>query len=378
MDYLRQGTLWKAAKVLRYLRLYGAGRTLAKVRAQIHMRRRYEKLPPSPRNGVGRGHVGIIGCGGFSYSTIAYYLKRNYGFVIRGCMDTDVHRAASLFQSYGLYYYTDRAADIFSDPAIDLVYIASNHASHADYAVEALLAGKAVHIEKPHCVSEEQLRHLCGTIRETGGKVALGFNRPASRFGELIREHLEEQPGAAMFNWFIAGHRIDPAHWYFRPEEGGRVLGNLCHWTDFVYQLVPADNRFPILITPTRAERSDSDIAVTFTFGDGTIAAFTFSAKGHTFEGVRERFAAHKGDLLVSLDDFKTLRLDVLERKQVFRSRHRDHGHERRIRDSYVMVRSRPGADVAYVWETGQLFLKTREALESRREIIVDSYERTF
>ena len=108
-----------------------------------------------------------------------------------------------------------------------------------------------------------------------------------------------------MYAWFVAGHAIDPDHWYFKPEEGGRVLGNLCHWTDFVYQMVPPQNRYPIKITPTRWEKSDCDIAVTYLFGDGTVAAITFSAKGHTFEGVRERFSAHRGDVLISLDDFK-------------------------------------------------------------------------
>lgn len=320
--------------------------------------------------------MGIIGCGTFGYSTIAYFLHRNYGKVMRACMDVDLHRAASLWEAYGLHYYTDDADEIIDDPAIDLVFIASNHASHAEYAIRALRAGKAVHIEKPHSVSEDQLRRLCVAMHETNGKVALGFNRPTSRFGELLKEHLDAQAGPAMFNWFIAGHRIDPGHWYFKDEEGGRILGNLCHWTDFVFQMVEPENRFPIEIVPTSAEQSDANIAVAFCFGDGSIAALTFSAKGHTFEGVRERFAAHKGDLLASLDDFKTLTLEVVERKRTYRARHRDHGHERQVRRSYEMVADdAPGAAISYVWETGILVLKTDEALKTRRSVVVHPYD---
>jgi len=294
-------------------------------------------------------------------------------------MDTDINRAASLFESYGLAYYTDDADDLIYDPSVDIVFIASNHASHADYAIRALAEGKAVHIEKPHAVTEDQLKRLCQTMEESAGRVSIGFNRPGSRFGRLIREHLDAQSGPAVLNWFIAGHRIDPNHWYFRPEEGGRVLGNLCHWTDFVYRLVPPCDRFPITVTPTRALQSDADIAITYKFGDGTIAVLSFSAKGHTFEGVRERFAAHKGNVLITMDDFKTLVVDVVERKIRYSSWNRDHGHERRVRASYDMASgAETGVPVSYVWETGLLFLKTREALESQQAVVVHPFEDTL
>jgi hypothetical protein len=43
------------------------------------------------------------------------------------------------------------------------------------------------------------------------------------------------------------------------------------------------------------------------------------------------------------------------------------------MRESYEMVRPRaepnPGCDVSYVWETGILFLKTKEALD-RGEVV--------
>ena len=44
------------------------------------------------------------------------------------------------------------------------------------------------------------------------------------------------------------------------PREGGRVLGNLCHWTDFVLRLVPTDT-YPIRITPTAARDGRIGIA---------------------------------------------------------------------------------------------------------------------
>lgn len=380
MDYTTKSWSFKLRKAFRYSRLYGLRRTWIKIRGQYHMNRRYPSRPIPPTAPASGGHVGLLGCGNFAFSNIAYYLRRAYGRkVLRGCMDIDIHRAASLADHYSLRFFTDQAERVLADPEIDLVFIASNHASHAEYAVRALRAGKAVHIEKPHCVSHGQLLELCRTLRETQGKVSLGFNRPGSELGQEIRRCMDSQQGASMLNWFVAGHQIDPEHWYFKEDEGGRVLGNLCHWTDFIYHLVPAENRFPITITPTRADRSDCDIAVTYLFGDGSIAAITFSAKGHSFEGVRERFTAHKGNLLVFLDDFKTLTLEVGDRKTTRVHRFRDHGHKRRILGSYRMATDHTeAASLAYIWETGLLFLETREALRSRSPRRIEDFSNSF
>jgi predicted dehydrogenase len=377
MNYLQQPLAFKLRKVWRYVRVYGPARTYIKVRAQLHMSRSPEVLHPV-RPPTSEQWVGLIGCGNYAFSNIAYYLTRACGNVIGGCMDLDRRRAASLSQYYRVPLYTDSAEELLAHPAIRLVYIASNHASHAEYAVAALRRGKDVYIEKPHVVSEDQLQRLVEAMAEPAGKVFLGFNRPGSRFGMLIRSHLENESGPGMNNWFVAGHDIDPDHWYFQAEEGGRVLGNLCHWTDFILRLVPEENCYPLRISPTRAQKSDADIAVTFTFADGTIAIITFSAKGHAFEGVRERFNAHKGNCLVSMDDFRRLSIDVGPQKKRYFNWYRDHGHARNILSAFQNVRKGlpydRAAQISYVGNTGWLFLKTKEALESRREVIVDSF----
>lgn len=377
MDYTRQSLSFKIRKAARYVRLYGLRRTLIKVKGQYHGKKTFATLPAERTGRTGR-HAGILGCGNFAYSHIAYYLRKNYGPVIRGVMDPTLQKAASLFEEFDADYYTTDASRIIADPAIDLVFIASNHASHAEYAIQALDAGKSVHIEKPHVVRDDQLQRLSEAMDRSTGRVTLGFNRPNSPFGREIKKQIESQSGAAMYNWFIAGHALEAGHWYYAAEEGGRVLGNLCHWTDFVLQLVPEEVRYPIVITPTRAEKSDCDIAVSYVFGDGSIAAITFSAKGHTFEGVRERFAAHRGDVLIAMDDFKELTVEVADRKRRTSLLFRDHGHQEAIRSSYALVRPRdgrlnPGVTRDYVWQTGDLFLRTKDALEQNRVLTIES-----
>lgn len=376
MDYVQSPLWFRIRKVLRYARLYGPSRTLAKVRGQHHMRAHYDSLPVRRKSASGARHVGLIGCGNFAFSTIAYFLKKEAGPVLRGVMDVNAHRAASLFERYGADYHTTEAEEVLSDPKIDLVYIASNHASHAEYAILAIEAGKAVHIEKPHVVSKDQLRRLLtAAARADAPRIRLGFNRPLSPLGQRVLAAMAAERGASMINWFVAGHQIDPDHWYFQPAEGGRVLGNLCHWTDFSLRMIPAAERYPIRIIPGRADTSDCDIVVSFVFGGGSIAAITFSAKGHAFEGVRERLHVHKGDLLVSLTDFGGLVIENMARKKRDRPLFRQHGQKHAVLASYRMSPrggGAPGADLGYVRQTAELFLATREALEADREIVLD------
>lgn len=379
MDYTRAPLAFKLRKLLRYVRIHGVSRTLAKVRGHYHMRKRFEALPRMARRESTGKHVGLIGCGNFAFSNIAHYLVANRGRCIRGAMDVDIHHAASLFQRYGLDYYTDDAAEIFADPEIDLVYVASNHATHADYAIAAIEAGKAVHIEKPHVASHDQLRRLTAAIETNDGRVHLGFNRPHSEIGRTISRHLAEEDGPSMLNWFVAGHQLEAGHWYHDEGEGGRILGNVCHWTDLTYRMIPEEARYPVRITPTRAEQADCNVAVTFSFGDGSIATITFSAKGHTFQGVRERFSAHRGDVLVAMDDFRILNIDRGDERITRKPRHLDQGHEASILAGYELSMrggSWSGDDPRYVRETAELFLATRQALEESREIVLEDSAR--
>jgi predicted dehydrogenase len=364
MDYTVQKLGFKVRKVLRYLRLYGLQRTLMKVKGQYHMKRKYDIFPVACEDKIrSKASIGIIGCGNYAFSTIAFYLNKSNPGLIRGVMDSDIHRAASLFENYYATYFTDDVDEILNDKNIDLVFIASNHASHAEYAIRCIEMGKHVHIEKPHVVSKDQLARLIFAMRKfPASKVFLGFNRPRSVLFKRLKSLLAKESGPLMINWFIAGHEIPDDHWYFDEREGGRVLGNLCHWTDLTLQLVGLENAFPCQIIPSAPPGAKSDFIASIIFADKSCASITFSAKGHTFEGVREILNIHKGNLVGNLTDFQSLSVDVIEKKTVWRHFHRNHGHEQNILNSLKSVR---GEDQQYIIATANLFLAIRKALES-------------
>jgi predicted dehydrogenase len=290
-------------------------------------------------------------------------------------MDIDLNRARSLGERTNARYWTTDIQRVLDDPEIDLLFIASNHATHATYASEALGRGKHVHIEKPPAVDEAQLAELVRAMQRSTGGARLGFNRPMSRLGRQMLGALAKEQGPSVMNWFVAGHAIDPDHWYYSPAEGGRVLGNLCHWIDFTLRAVPGDCRWPVRIIPARSDRPDCNVAVTYVFKDGSIGVISFSAMGHTFEGVKERCTVQKGNALIALDDFRTLVIEVGADKTRVRLRHRDHGHGEAVRESLRLIGDgrRGGLAPDEVWETGLLALRTKAALESGKEVTVDA-----
>lgn len=381
-SYLDSPLLFKIRKVLRYVRLYGISRTLAKVRAQLHMERTKGLDGPIWKNPACTNpehrdrFVAIVGCGGFAYSGLAYYLSRRSSQFLRATLDVEEARARSLASDFRGAYACSDIETILKDPAVRLVFVASNHASHAEYAIRCIEAGKHVHIEKPHVVSDDQLQRLIEAQRQAPHiHVYLGFNRPKSRHFRRVREALDSETGPLMINWFIAGHEIPDDHWYFDEKEGGRILGNLCHWSDLTLELVGMPNAFPCTVIPASPVEAKSDFCIALSFADGSVAGITFSAKGHTFEGVREVLQAHRGNTMLKLRDFEETTVEVIEKKRTLKTLYRNHGHDVNILNSYEGVIASDQSRAVppeYVEATALLFLAIKRAVDTQEPVVVD------
>ncbi|MGH8612428.1 MAG: hypothetical protein ACREYF_10415 [Gammaproteobacteria bacterium] len=77
----------------------------------------------------------------------------------------------------------------------------------------------------------------------------------------------------------------------------------------------------------------------------------------------------HCGDLLVRLDDFQRMVVERGASKRRIAETFRNHGHAEAILGTFDAASGIQNAandcDVAYVWETGDLFLKTKLALDT-------------
>lgn len=367
-------------KVFRYALLYGISRTIIKVLGKHHCRKSQVFhssiwVNPSRLTSHMQGSVAVVGCGYYAFTVIAYYLKRIDKNFLRYAVDKNKAMALSLAKHFDGVYATDDLSVILKDEQVKLVYIASNHSAHTEIAIRCIEAGKNVHIEKPHVVTKEQLNKLVVTCKNNPDvKVFLGFNRPRSPLFVKLVKLLSAQSGSSVINWSVVGHYLEPNHWYYNPEEGGRILGNLCHWSDLTLHLVGLEKAFPCKIVPLSFGKNLSDYIVGINFADDSMAAITFSAKGKISAGVLEILNIQKGDCTARIENFDCLIVDNGLSIKKFGSFFRDHGHKNNIENSYNSSLSDRcyGETQSYIANTALLYLSIYEAMSSGEIITVN------
>ncbi len=206
------------------------------------------------------------------------------------------------------------AEALFQNPDCRLVYIASNHASHAQYAIAALQNGRDVFIEKPVCTKWSDLEALEACITQSSRRVCAGFNRPFSAAIRELRAAVSGLRSPLTMACFIHGHRIPADHWYRAPDEGTRISGNAGHWLDLAVHLLTAvwgapPSSIHLNHTPALVAEPDDNFSLTLHTDNGDLITIILSSRNEPTEGVRETIEIQCGDVSAQIDDFRAMRM---------------------------------------------------------------------
>jgi predicted dehydrogenase len=326
-------------KILRFTRIYGCGRTLFKVAGRLRQAGLVGRIVMRAR----QRDVAMIGCGQFAFATIGYFLGRRFV----ECYDPASAAAATFARFYGAAV-AESAQIAMAQAAVKIVYIASNHATHAPYAAAALRAGKVVYVEKPIAVSTDQLRDLLLALRSTGGRLFAGYNRPHSAAIRRLRGYCKNARGPLTLSCFIAGHRLAAEHWYRHPAEGTRICGNVGHWLDLAVHILCWDNlpdRWLISLTWSDPAARDDDMAICLSSERGDLINIVLTARTEPFEGINETINFQWGGVIAKIDDFR--RMDVWRGAlhRVLKTWPKDVGHRRAILQPFA-AEKRPWREV--------------------------------
>jgi predicted dehydrogenase len=318
-------------KLVRFATIYGLRRALFKALGRI---RRF-RVPFFFRRGP--REVGVIGCGQYAYATIGYFLLKNKR-QIKSCFDTDKSVQRSFERSFAITKETVTATNLFdSNPAV--IYIASNHASHAKYAIEALALKIPTYVEKPIAVSIEQLVALESARRKTGAKLFAGFNRPFSGALRLLRENIRQPSSAPItLQCFISGHVISEEHWYRLPDEGTRICGNLGHWIDLMIHLMSLRSlpqRLQITAAYANSDEPDDNLALSFTTELNDLVSIVMTSRSEPFDGIHETINFQHESTIAKIDDFRRIEIWSGSKKITRNFYPKDVGHESAILQPY-------------------------------------------
>ncbi len=307
--------------------------------------------PPLPAAAVTRpaGPVrfGVLGAGQFASGVLLPALTKMKDVQLASVCTSSgasAHRAAKKF---GFGRTTTREEEVLGDPDIEAVLIATRHHLHAPQVVAALRAGKHVFVEKPLCLTAEELAEIEGVYagvnrdREEPLLLMVGYNRRFALLTRRLGEFLAPVEEPLVMHYRINAGYVPADHWIHDPRQGGgRLVGEVCHFVDLLSFLAgrpPA--RATARAAPNRGRYRDDNLVAILEFPDGSLGTITYVASGDRALA-KERLEVHGGGRSAVLENFR--RLDLFEDGR--RSRHRerftqDKGHAAELRAFVEAVR---------------------------------------
>jgi predicted dehydrogenase len=273
--------------------------------------------------------LGLIGAGAFASGVMLPAIRKIEGIERVGIASTGGLNAGLAERKFGFRYSTGDPAELIADPAVNTIAVLTRHDAHAGHVLAALAAGKHVFCEKPLAVDPAGLDAIETALLANPGLVlTAGFNR---RFAPLARElaaFLEGRSEPLHATYRVNAGYLPPDHWTQDSDQGGRIVGEACHFVDFLSYLAGAP---PLDVTahglPDGGRYREDNVQLTFTFPDGSIGTVVYLANGDKAVS-KERLEVFCGGRVAVLDGFRSLTLVRDGNRRVERSRLRqDKGH---------------------------------------------------
>jgi predicted dehydrogenase/threonine dehydrogenase-like Zn-dependent dehydrogenase len=261
-------------------------------------------VPPPPREGeIG---IGLIGAGSFAQKFIIPN-ARAHGSLL-SVVDSRGPTAKNVGQKFGFASASTDVDDILSNPAVNTVFIATHHDTHAGLVLKSLEAGKNVFVEKPLAIREDDLLRISDALRRrAGGRLMVGFNRRFAPLSEQAKKVFEGLSEPLLVNYRVNAGFIPKDHWIQREEGGGRILGEVCHFVDFLQFITgsaPA-HVFAECLASSNTRATDRDnVAITLRLAGGSVGSIIYLANGDP-RLPKERIEIDGGGMSVVIDDFK-------------------------------------------------------------------------
>ncbi|MDA4127896.1 MAG: bi-domain-containing oxidoreductase [Thaumarchaeota archaeon] len=303
--------------------------------------------------------VALVGPGNFAKEIMIPALRRNPAFNLRWIVSSNPLNAKRLGERYRFEKYGTEYLEVLKDDDLDLVIIATPNNMHHLMLVDAAKAGKAAFVEKPLCISEEQLADIVKVQNETGTPIIVGFNRRYSPLALKLREEMDKLDGPFLINYRVNADYILPSRWVQDPEVGGgRIIAECCHFFDLFNFLLRSRNPevqvSSTSVTDSTTVTRDNLVAV-LKYQNGSVASLTYSALGNR-SMERERLEVFGQGTAFVLDDFKTLEVFEPSGVRRFSKGSPDKGHAAELVEVEKLLRGKPSSAIPF-----------EEAVESTR-----------
>ena len=223
-----------------------------------------------------------IGAGNFARTMLLPHLKGRVplGTVVNNTALSSSHARTK----FGFAHAATDHRSLLADEANAALLIATRHNLHAPLVTAALAANRHVFVEKPLCLTTGELHDIETALASSRGSVQVGFNRRFAGAATELQALLRDTPGPKTASYRVMAGPLDPASWYANyAESGGRVLGEACHFFDFLGFLFDAPpvrvNAQTVWPASGRLPFPDS-VTAQVEFADGSSGQLVYSAEG--------------------------------------------------------------------------------------------------
>ncbi|WP_307791338.1 bi-domain-containing oxidoreductase [Streptomyces actuosus] len=285
--------------------------------------------------------IAAVGAGNFATRTLFPELKKEPGLAFSWVAGGRGLSAAHQGRRWGFRTVAETVDTGLASGDADCVLVLSRHDSHARYAAQVLRTGAALYCEKPLGLSETELEDIAEAWRESGAPALAGFNR---RFAPAVRDLRAALPPGAPLQvvYRVFAGRLPADHWYFDPRQGGRLLGEVCHFIDTANFLAPGR---PVAVRTVSVDAKDpataQSLVLQLTYDDGSAASIVYG--GLTPPGAPKELLEVACDGVASrIDDFRSLTVWKGGRPATRKYRGAPKGHAAEMRTLLRLLRGGP------------------------------------
>lgn len=257
-------------------------------------------------------NIGLVGAGNFAKNVhIPNIHKLKNKFAIHAVMDQTGYKGKSIAQQNQAKYATTNYEDILNDKNIDLVFICTNHNSHADLTLKALEAGKHVFVEKPLATNKNELDRIKKFFSESKGDKPLlmvGYNRRFSPYAKEVKQQTDKRINPLFIHYRMNAGYIPLDHWVH--ENGGRIVGEACHIIDLMTFFTDSQIKsisYESINPSTDHYNSSDNKSVILKYNDGSLCVIDYFAVGSK-KFSKEYLEVHFDGKTIVMDNFTSLK----------------------------------------------------------------------
>ena len=247
--------------------------------------------------------VSFLGSGNYATSVLIKAFKSSGADLRKIASNTGVS-GIHAGQKFGFSETTTDNNHLFNDSTTDAVVIATRHNTHANFILKGFEAKKHLFVEKPLCLTVEELAKIEATYSHSN-ILMVGFNRRFAPQIQKIKSLLNNTFCPKAMVMTVNAGDIPKDHWTQDLEVGGgRIVGEACHFIDLLRYLVGetiVNYHIQFMNTLTK-----DTATIQLSFADGSIGTIHYFSNGSKSFN-KEKLEIFADGRILQLDNYRKL-----------------------------------------------------------------------